>query len=123
MKMLPIRLNDDEYVARLRKGIDQWDRWRYVAVPGAIIVLSLIGWLLTDATLRMLAAAERGDIPHAQLGLLFGGSMGLALGFFVEVFLLRQIFRLFHRYRTERLLLKYYDAVHDAEDVYRGNIK
>ena len=122
MKILPIRLTDDEYIARLRRGIDQWDRWKYVSVPVVLAVVAFMGWGLAEGVQKMIMMAQPGNVPNAWTGIILGGAIGISIGFFIQILLNSFFAPLLHSYRTERLLLKYYDAVHDAEDVYQGNV-
>ncbi|MEX0724921.1 MAG: hypothetical protein WEB58_18955 [Planctomycetaceae bacterium] len=123
MKMFPVRLSDDEYIERLRRGIEQWDRWWYVSIPVALAVVATLGWGIAEGVQKMIAIAQRGNIPNVWTGIIVGGAIGLSVGFVFQMMINGFIAPLLHSYRTERLLLKYYDAVHDAEDVYQGNVE
>ena len=107
---------DDEFVETVRKTVTRIDRWRaWLILFFAVLIL-----VPAAATLIMLAHLEgmlqqfanQGIQPNAETVWWFlslGAAFGLGLGHSVHTFL-TQVALITSGYRTERLLLRYYDA-------------
>ncbi|HTU93470.1 MAG TPA: hypothetical protein VMF69_25545 [Gemmataceae bacterium] len=113
-KAAPVRLTDDEYVRRVRQRIALYDRWgpwkRAFNVGMAIVCIGLFVWLVLVLEkvrqLGMQPAMPQGFDPGFLLGVVLGSIAGGLLWKSV-LFLVDALESL----RTERLLLKYYDAL------------
>ncbi len=115
MKLSPSSLTDAEYVERVRKGVEQWDRWKWFFASASIfIVLSLLLGI-NEGIQKMLGLALRANVPNAWDGIILGGAIGITIGFIIENLLSNMLLPLFEGQRTERLLVQYYDAVHGKE--------
>jgi hypothetical protein len=111
---------DDEFVETVRKTVTRFDRWSAWSIPMvAIIALSpiVMASLLVTGLMRMLdLMAKGGGNPNAELawmGFGVGALLGLALGQSAHS-AVTQIALIVSGYRTERLLLRYYDARQDS---------
>jgi hypothetical protein len=111
---------DDEFVETIRKTVTRIDRWR----AWLILFFAVLALVPAAATLIMLAHLEgmlqqfanQGIQPKAETVWWFlslGAAFGLGLGHSVHTFL-TQVALIGSGYRTERLLLRYYDACQDS---------
>lgn len=110
MKLFLIRQTDDEYVDKIQRSIDRWDRWGIWLMLGyAAIIIAMIWWIV-DMMQGLPGLIGQLNIP-AQQGAQIGGAIGLGIGFsfsgVIGVFVMAGM-----GFRRERLLLKYYDASH-----------
>ncbi|MFN0196066.1 MAG: hypothetical protein ACKVT0_04930 [Planctomycetaceae bacterium] len=112
MKLSPSSLTDAEYVERVRKGIEQWDRWKWFFSSASIFVVITLGWSLHMGIQKMLGLALRANVPNVWDGIILGGAIGITVGFIIENLLSNMLLPLFEGQRTERMLVQYYDAVH-----------
>jgi lipoprotein signal peptidase len=111
---------DDEFVETVRKTVTRFDRWS----AWSILFFAVLTLAPAAATLIMLAHLEgmlqqfanQGIQPNARhvwWFLSLGAAFGLGLGHSVHL-VLTQVALIISGMRTERLLLRYYDACQDS---------
>jgi len=115
-KLLPFgkRKSDEELIVEIRKTIDFWDRWRYGRIIFAAILVAVWIWLLSIAITGIL----RMDQSEVESMALFWGEIGMLIGFLVGFFgsiVISYLTIFLTGFRSERLLLKYYDEQHSSD--------
>ena len=111
---------DDEYVARLRRSVALWDRWRPWLFLMYLVLIAAATWLLTKAVRLLLALAQPGDAPLPLLGFIAGAVMGLAFGWMIHHALFGLVSTL-RGFRSERMLLDHYRP-HDAQQAEQDDL-
>lgn len=112
---------DDEYIERIRKLVKSHDRWKRWSAPLVVLVaLSPVVMLVLMMQalvgfLKLLGNAGQPNIPLAWVGFGFGALLGLGLGQHVHSAMMN-LFQFFTGQRTERLLVRYYDAFQSSLD-------
>jgi fatty acid desaturase len=107
MPLRKLPLSDKEYVERVRRSILWYDRFRWLMVVfylAATAALVSLGFILIDFVLR-------GPMPGAWAGFAFGGLLGLLLGKLTHKVGHGLAQALDGANRSERLLVRYYDAL------------
>jgi len=104
-----MRLPDDKYVAKLRRTIAWWDRWRYWMILLHVILLACVSWMTVRLSQTLLELAEPEDVPFTIVGLLLGAVVGFSFGWMFYG-LLQGLVTAISGFRSERLLLQYYDS-------------
>lgn len=108
---------DDEYIERIRKLVSWYDRWKWLAAPlVAVIAVAPVAMAIILANSLVGFINRMGNNANAQLiwaGVAGGVIMGAGLGQVLHS-ALAQLQQLFTGQRTERLLLRYYDAFHSS---------
>lgn len=108
-------LSDEEYIAKVRRSVERWDRWRFWMILLYGGALGAITWFITDVVARL---AQFG--PLAGPGMALGATVGYLVGWQFAT-LAHNFFSTFRVLRAERLLIEYYDAVNSqdlADDVF-----
>lgn len=113
MRWRPPQLNDDEFVENIRKLVDRTDRDR----PGA--TTNIVVWFLVVCGSLILLSAIQAPLPGNPNGpqIWAGFIAGITVGATMVRALIEAIshvFQLHSGLRTERLLLRYYDAFHQS---------
>ena len=110
---LVLPLSDEEYVSRIRRGVRLYERWRWwlAAFYGA----GFVGFCVLCVFAGHLVAGL-GQLVNAQqpalAGLAIGAMIGLLVGG-VGFKIVHGVGFAFSSLRTERLLLRYHDALAD----------
>ena len=124
MPVWPEKLNDAEYIERIRKAVQTKHRWRYVEGAMAALTLGMTIWLLFIAigSLADLCSFSRftknGHLaPDPQLvysAFVVAGLFGFLFGFmfYKTVFFIAEMF---FGLRQQKLLVECWDALSDAE--------
>lgn len=113
----PKRLSDDEYIEKLRRSMEFWNRWRYVMLIANIGLIIAFGVVAERGVMFVLnMALPPGNAPAnwPLAGFVCGATMGMAMGWF-SWHSLQQLIEAIGGFRSERLLLKYYDAFHTGQ--------
>nr|MBA3354103.1 hypothetical protein [Blastocatellia bacterium] len=114
------KLSDDEFVERLRRGIGSFDRFRpwiilfWLGLAIGIAPALLWAW---NGAMKIAALGNLGQPANAGVigfGLIAGVGMGIAIGNFADR-VVGQLLQAVWGYRTERLLVRYYDLAHGQE--------
>lgn len=112
MKPWFVHLSDDEYVENIRQSIERWERWRFVLMFCLASFIVAFAWGLVTVIQRAFNVLGQPNIPLVQLGLTVGAAIGLSIGFSLSS--VASICATAAKgFRQERLLLKYYDAIHE----------
>lgn len=114
MKLPRLRLmrpvSDEEYVARIRQSLVSLDRARPYLVCFNVVVLVVLTCIAMRGLYSLYDFAARNSAStilfRSAMGALLGGSFGFAF-----VCAIRQLFDSFCCRRSERLMLKYHDAL------------
>jgi len=111
LKNLRPRESDEEYIEKLRRSLDRWERLRPYGVAASGLILIIFGWLYLEMIDWVLHLGKEVNPRHALLGLALGFTLGLAFGWAFHS-ALRGLFMFASPHqRPERLLLKYHDAL------------
>jgi len=109
------RQSDEEYIAKLRRFMAFWGRWRRWMIALQIVLLAALTWFMLRAANVVLEMGEHfGEVPII-MGLVMGGIFGIAMGWTFYSIIHGLIFALLG-HRTEKLLLKHYDATSGASE-------
>lgn len=110
------RPSNDEYVEQVRQGIQFWSRW------GTLALVAKIGFLLAGAfsverVFSKLILGWFGQQIGAQAAMICFtlGSMVATYIVVPIIFGINRVFDVHYGFRTERLLLNYYDAFHGTQ--------
>ena len=111
------RSTDLEYVARIRRSVELWDRYRVALVGLSVALLGAAVWILPKG-IQLLIGLIGGNAGPRLVGFATGAFLGLAAGHILHSTVNLLIMGL-AGFRTERLLLQYYDEDHgyDPEPV------
>ncbi|MCH9652962.1 MAG: hypothetical protein K0U86_17735 [Planctomycetes bacterium] len=104
-----MREPDDEYVSRTRCYMSFWSRSRFLMILFNVCILATVIWLLPNTMLTMLALQEPQNAPLVTGSIIRGTTIGIFMGIAIQTAFNGLIMGL-SGFRTERLLLKYYDA-------------
>ncbi len=112
--MKPFRLpwiwvSDDEYIARLRRSIPLWDRWRPWFIVFGLGALGGIIWLVSESVQLLLQLVPPANAPFALQGFVTGALLGFMVGALIHRVVHFLVWMAFGQ-RAERLLLKYLDS-------------
>lgn len=107
------RVSDDEYIARLRRSISFWDRWRFWLILFHVGLLVVATWLFSKAIPLLLGLAQPADAPFAILGFVTGAIIGITFGWTIYG-IIHGLMSGLKGFRAERLLLVYYESI-DSE--------
>jgi hypothetical protein len=103
-------MTDEEYVERIRRAEAFWERWRRpVRVTNAVTTVGVVALFLIGANpFKLLVQGNnaQGLLPGFAIGLMLGVFWGLMMEFATRSLLNSQ-----RSWRTERLLLRYHDAL------------
>jgi hypothetical protein len=113
---------DDEFVETVRKTVTRFDRWK----PWLLLLVAVLHLAPVVGTLILLALLEgmlqefvnlgiQPNAKHVWWFLSVGVAFGVGIGHSVHLFL-TQVALIVSGYRTERLLLRYYDACEDSSE-------
>lgn len=110
------RPSDDEYVEQVRQGIQFWSRWRTLTLVATIAFL-LAGAFIVERVVSELILGWFGQQIGAQAAMIcFSLGSMVATSIVVPIiFGINRVFDVYYGFRTERLLLKYYDAFHGTQ--------
>jgi hypothetical protein len=114
LRVLWAPVPDDEYIARLRRSIRSLDRWRFWLILFYVVLLVAAISLLSKAIPLLIGLGQPGDVPFALLGFVTGAMFGLGFGWMFYG-LVQGLISMLGGFRSERLLLKYHDAVNSPE--------
>lgn len=113
MRWRPPQLNDDEFVENIRKRVARMDRDR----PGAMAALVVYGIVLSGGLIALVQFLARlpgnPNVPLVWAGFILGLIVGTAVVRILQDSI-TAITQLISGLRTERLLLRYYDAFHQS---------
>lgn len=107
------RKSDDEFIAGIRQTIEAWDRWRYGRILLSVSLVAAWIWVLS-LSIRLFLKLDQ----HEESITLSSGIIGMMIGFavgFIGSCIMSQLVICLTKFRSERLLLKYYDAQHSSE--------
>ncbi|WP_145218629.1 hypothetical protein [Gimesia alba] len=115
-KLLPFRKrkSDDEFIAGIRRNIEAWDRWRYGRILLSVSLVAAWIWVLS-LSIRLILKLDQQEVESMAL---FWGNLGMLIGFavgFLGSVAFSYLAILSAGFRSERLLLKYYDAQNSPE--------
>lgn len=100
---------DEEYVIRIRRQIAFWEYWRYLFLLFAIALFVAVFWIIPVAVQDLSEMIQPENAPFLGISI----SAGFTIGFLGGVTLLQiglNLMLAFTGFRSDRLLLKYYDA-------------
>ena len=100
---------DEEHMRRVRLAVAAYDRWRWRRPLLALYTIGFVGLLVTVGALLQ-GLMQWGNMQGLAPGFLIGLALGVMLGGLV-VKLGHGLMTLLLPLRTERLLLRYYDAL------------
>lgn len=100
---------DEEYVVRLRRQIVFWEYWRYTILFLTIGLLILLSIFLLPLVIGFIQKVQPANQPLVILDMFLGFMSGFLLGSAIS-HVFSQLMLAFTGFRSERLLLKYYDA-------------
>ncbi len=103
------RESDDEHIASLRCTIERCDRWRIGLVLANVGMLAGLIWAFVRVVPLVVEVAQPANAPIAAVGFVTGGILGFAFGA-MAYGIIRSLIVSLGGFRTERLLLKFYDA-------------
>jgi hypothetical protein len=103
---------EEELIDRLRRTLAFWDRWRYWSIVAHIGLLAAVLSLYVLGGQVFMRLGQNGNL--ALLGFAAGALMGMVLGWATAGIIHGLIFSI-AGFQSERLLLRYYDSVHDAQ--------
>lgn len=113
MKLSPFpwtSVSDDEHIAKLRRSITLWDRWRFWLILFHVGLLIAAIWVFSKAIPLLIELAQPANAPFALLGFITGTIVGLAFGWIFHGIIHGLLFAV-GGFRSQRLLLKHYDAL------------
>jgi len=108
------RTSDEEYVAKIAKSLQWWDRWRglailfHVAILGAVIWIGLSVVALVQKLQGVWGNQNQNVMPQEVV--LIGIILGLKVGFFFHGSLMGVI-NAVAGFRSERLLVQYFNQL------------
>lgn len=103
-------MSDAEYVARLRRSMASWERWRFwlILFYGALLALAI--WVFDRVFRVLFGFAQPADVGFQLAGFLVGAIFGMMFGWLIYG-ILHTLIGLIFGLRAERLLLDLLDAV------------
>ena len=110
-------VSDDEYVETLRRSVATADRWRFWLILLQAVVLITVVAVFATFIPNLIWFAKPANIPIAFFGLAMGTMIGFSFGWMIHN-ILSTLLSVLTGMRTERLLIKHYDAVkvHEREE-------
>ena len=108
------KTSDEEYVAKIAKSLQWWDRWRWLAVALHLAILGAVIWFgFSVVTLvrnfqDMWGNQNPNVLPEGVV--LIGIILGLKVGFFLHSSVMGVITAV-AGFRTERLLVQYFNRL------------
>ena len=102
------RGSDDEYIIRLRRSMASLDRHRKWYVATYALLILTVGWIYAKVVEVIFDAVP--NIPFALGGFVMGAVIGLSCGWMISA-MLHAMSSSVSGFRSERLLLKYHDAI------------
>jgi hypothetical protein len=114
IRVWPESLSDEEYVARIRKGLHvvRWLRWLNAAL-GIALVVGVI-WGLTFFIRVLTMGQEHQDQPLIMSAFGAAISMGMAVGLWIAQ-AVDTIVNTLLGYRRDKLLVECWDALHRVQ--------
>lgn len=108
------KTSDEEYVAKIAKSLQWWDRWRWLAVLFHLAILGAVIWfgLSVVALVQTLQGMWGNQNPNVlpEEVVLIGIILGLKVGFFLHSSLMGVI-NAVAGFRSERLLVQYFNKL------------
>ena len=101
---------DAQYVERLRRTMALWDRYRPLLLVLYVAMLGLFAWAVTRGVQFLVALARPTDAPWPVFGFMAGTILGVVVGWLFH-FLIFGLSGGLLGFRSERLLVKYHDAL------------
>ena len=104
------KTSDEEYVAKIAKSLQWWDRWRWLAVLFHLAILGAIIWFGFSAValVQNLQNMWGNQLPEEVV--LIGIILGLKVGFSFH-FSLMGVINALAGFRSERLLVQYFNKL------------
>lgn len=106
---------DSEFIAGVRRQIAFLDRFRLWWILLNLSLLAVVIWLATDAIRLLINVVAPANAALPILGFGTGIAIGSALGFIIHQ-LCFNLITAFGPFRSERLLLDYYDMINEGSD-------
>jgi hypothetical protein len=106
--------SDEEFITGIRRNIEQWDRWRYGRILLSVSLVAAWIWVLS-LSIRLILKLDQQEVESMAL---FWGNLDMLIGFVVGLLgsiAFSYLVILSAGFRSERLLLKYYDAQNSPE--------
>jgi len=103
------RVPDDEYIAKLRRSIAWWDRWRFWMILFHVGLLVAATWVFSRVIPVLIGFAQPANVPFVLLGFVTGTVVGIGFGWIIYG-ILHGLISALGGFRAERLLLKHLDA-------------
>ena len=110
------KISDEDYVARIAKSLQLWDRWRWLAILFHLAILVAVIWfgfsvvVLVQKLQGMWGNQNQNALPEGVV--LIGIILGLKVGFFLHTSLMG-IINALAGFRSERLLVEYFNRLYD----------
>jgi hypothetical protein len=111
--------SDEEYVGKIAKSLQWWDRWRWLAILLHVAILGVVIWFgfrvvaLVDEFHRIWGNQNQNLMPRQLV--LIGIILGLKVGFFFYGSLMSLI-NAVAGFRSERLLVQYFNQLQSKAD-------
>ena len=103
------RIPDDEYIAKLRRSIALWERWRFWLILFHVGLLVAATWVFSKVIPVLMGLVQPANAPIVLLGFVTGTVIGLAFGCLIFG-ILHGLMSALTGFRAEKLLLKHLDA-------------
>jgi hypothetical protein len=103
-------VGDAQYVESMRQAIARWDRYRPLLLVSYVVLLGLFAWSVTRGVNFLVGLAQPANAPWPLFGFVAGTILGVVVGWLFH-FVIFSMSRGLAGFRTERLLVKYHDAI------------
>lgn len=115
-KLLPywMRMPEDEFIAGMRKNVTLWDRWRWLMILALAMMLAFGVWIIPATLDGIPKMVEPDEESFVFFWIKIGVLLGFLIGFYINYVFFALILYL-TGFRSERLLLKYYDEQHSSD--------
>lgn len=123
-KLLPYWMckPENEFIAGMRRNVALWDRWRWVMILVWAILLAFGVWLIPAVLEGIPKLVEPDEESFVFFWIKTGIFIGFLIGFYINYIFFALVLYM-SGFRSERLLLKYYDAQHSNEQSETRRIK